>query len=82
MVPGRVGAVNLWTRLPGRRYYCHIMGSNRLKRQIERPLDEAEQAMTDRDWHVVRQRARDVLGFDPENSEAEAFLSSNSGRGL
>jgi len=74
MVPGWVGAVNLWTLLLNRRYYFLIMASYRLKRQVERLLDEAEQALTDRDWEVVRQRARDVLAFDLDNSEAETFL--------
>ena len=68
MVPGQVWAVNLWTRLRDRRYYCHIMASNRLKRQIERLLDEAEQALTDQVRQVVRQRAREVLAFDPDNT--------------
>ena len=78
MVPGRLGAVNLWTRLPNRRYYCHIMASNRLQRQIERLLDEAEQALTDRDWEVVRQRARDVLAFDPDNTNLDAVQRASS----
>jgi class 3 adenylate cyclase len=51
------------------------MASDRINRQIERLLDEAEQAFASRDWELVRQRARDVLAFDPGNQEAEAFLS-------
>ena len=42
--------------------------SDRLKRQIERLLDEAEQTLIDQDWEVVRQRSRDVLAFYPDNT--------------
>ncbi|MCH8352174.1 MAG: hypothetical protein IIB29_18175 [Chloroflexi bacterium] len=42
--------------------------SDRLKRQIERLLDEGEQALTDQVRQVVRQRAREVLAFDPDNT--------------
>ena len=54
------------------------MASNRLQRQIERLLDEAEQALTDRDWDVVRLRARDVLAFDPENTHLDAVQRASS----
>ena len=57
------------------RYHGPIMASERLNRQIERLLDEAEQGFSDRDWELVRQRARDVLAFDPGNTDAQAFLA-------
>ena len=50
------------------------MAGERVQRQIDRFLDEAEEAVANRNWEVVRQRARDVLAFDPGNSDAEAFL--------
>ena len=56
-------------------YYFLNMASERLKRQTNRLLDEAEQAFANREWDVVRQRARDVLAFDPGNKDAEAFLA-------
>ncbi len=62
-------------RPPALTYHCLIMASERLNRQIERLLDEAEQGFADRDWALVRQRARDVLAFDPGNTDAQAFLT-------
>lgn len=45
------------------------MVSARLQRQIDRSLDEAEQAIEKRDWGAVRDAARAVLRLDPENSD-------------
>ena len=50
------------------------MASKRLQRQIDRLLDEAEEAITRLDWEVVRARARAVLAIDFDNSEGRAFL--------
>ncbi len=52
------------------------MASERLSRHIERLLDEADEALTQRRWDVVRERAQDILSIDPENSEGVAFLAA------
>ena len=52
------------------------MASERLQRQIERLLDEAEQSIAQRDWAGVRERAQDVISIDPENREGQAFLAA------
>ena len=52
------------------------MASDRLQRQIELPLDEAEAAIKELDWRVVHDRAQAVLGIDPKNAEGLAFLST------
>ena len=50
------------------------MPSERLQRQIDRLLDEAEEAIARLDWEVVRARARAVLAIDSDNGEGRAFL--------
>jgi eukaryotic-like serine/threonine-protein kinase len=52
------------------------MVSVRLQRQIDRLLDEAEAAITELDWAVVRDRAQAVLAIDAENEEGRAFLAT------
>ena len=59
----------LWT------YYSLIMASDRLQRQIERLLDQADEAITIEDWPTVASRARAVLRIDPENSDALSYLA-------
>ena len=51
------------------------MASERLQRQIERLLDEADHAITSEDWLTVASRARSVLRIDPENSDALSYLA-------
>ena len=51
------------------------MPSQRVQRQIDRLLDEAEEALTQRDWTRVRDLAQDALALDPENEDAETFLA-------
>ena len=51
------------------------MASERLKRQIDRLLDEAQEAITQRKWDLVRERAESVLAIDPGNSDGLAFLA-------
>ena len=51
------------------------MASERLQRQIERLLDEADLAITSEDWLTVASRARSVLRIDPENSDALSYLA-------
>ncbi len=52
------------------------MASERIQRQIERLLDQAEEAMGSSDWKSVRDHAKVALGLDPENADALAFLAS------
>src|SRR3989304_5204972 len=46
------------------------MPSERVQRQIDRLLDEAEEAIVRRDWSTVRDRAESVLALDPDNADA------------
>jgi tetratricopeptide (TPR) repeat protein len=50
--------------------------SERVQRQIDRLLDEVEAAVHELNWTVVRDRARAVLAFDPDNVDAKAFLEA------
>ncbi|MSQ24229.1 MAG: hypothetical protein EXR58_06745 [Chloroflexi bacterium] len=52
-----------------------MMPSTRLQQQIERLLDQAEQAIDRGDWAVVRDRCQAVLRADPGNADATAFLA-------
>jgi len=52
------------------------MASERAKRQIDRLLDEAEDAVSQLDWRIVHDRAEAVLAFDPGNSDGLAFLAA------
>ena len=51
------------------------MANERLPRQIEPLLDEADEAITKEDWSTVAGRARAILRIDPENSDALSYLS-------
>jgi tetratricopeptide (TPR) repeat protein len=55
--------------------------SERVQRQIDRLLDEAEEAAGRKAWDVVRDRSAHVLTFDPESGDALALLSAAE-RGL
>ena len=52
------------------------MPSDRIQRQIDHLLDEAEAAVSGLDWDVVRDRAQAVLAFDPDNSDALEFRTA------
>jgi len=52
------------------------MASERAQRQIDRLLDQAEEAITGQDWLTVGDRARSVLRIDPENRDALAYLTA------
>ena len=52
------------------------MASERVQRQIDRLLDEAEEAIGRSDWNLVRDRASNALRFDPDNADALAFLAA------
>jgi tetratricopeptide (TPR) repeat protein len=57
------------------------MTSERIQRQIDRLLDEAEDAITREDWPAVAARARAALRLDPENADALAYLAAAEGPG-
>ena len=50
------------------------MASDRINRRIERLLDQIEQEADEQNWQRVIALAQEVLGFDPENVDAKAFL--------
>ena len=52
------------------------MASERVQRQIDRLLDQAEEAMGQMAWEAVRDCAKAVLGLDSSNNDAIAFLGS------
>jgi hypothetical protein len=52
------------------------MPSERTLRQIDRLLDEAEQAVEQRNWTLLRQHAQDVLLLDADNEDAQNFLAA------
>lgn len=52
------------------------MASERIQRRIDRLLDEADEAVVDLNWAIVRDRAQAALTLDPENGDALAFLAA------
>jgi len=55
--------------------YCSSnMASERIQRQIDSLLDEADQAVANEDWPTVASRARAVLRMDHENSDGLSYL--------
>ncbi len=52
------------------------MASDRLQRQIERLLDQAEAAVAELNWDIVRDRASAVLGLDADNPDGLAYLAA------
>jgi len=50
------------------------MASERIQRQIDRLLDDAEQAMAAGDWETVRLRCEAALSLDAENVDARSYL--------
>src|SRR5690349_1876169 len=57
------------------------MPSERVRRQIDGLLDEAEQAIRESNWSLVQQRCRQILALDPGNNDANAYLAAAE-RGL
>ncbi len=57
------------------------MASERIQRQIDRLLDEAEVALSQGSWELVRELSERVIVIDPENGEAHQFLATAE-RGL
>ena len=52
------------------------MASERVQRRIDILLDEADQAIAQSDWSVVRDRAQNALALDPDNGDAATFLAA------
>src|SRR5438309_1551332 len=52
------------------------MHSDRIQRRIDALLDEADQALADHQWAAARDSARAVLGMDPANADALAYLAA------
>jgi len=50
--------------------------SDRIQRQIERLLDQADEAFSSRDWEGLRNAANDVLSLDAANGEAATYLAA------
>ena len=52
------------------------MASERVQRHIDRLLDQAEEAMESLNWDAAHDFAQAVLGLDPGNADALAYLDS------
>ena len=52
------------------------MATDRVQRQVDRLLDEAEEAIVKEDWYTVASRARAVLRLDTNNSDERAYLAA------
>jgi hypothetical protein len=58
------------------------MPSERIQRQIDRLLDQAEAAVARREWQALAETARAVLAMDPENEDAPTFLRAAQANGI
>ena len=54
------------------------MASDQVQRQLDRLLDEAEEAITSDDWATVSSRAKAVLAIDLDNNDGQAYLATSS----
>ena len=52
------------------------MVSERTQRRIDSLLDEAEEAIAQLDWQVVKSRAQAVSALDPTNPDAINYLAA------
>ena len=52
------------------------MPSERIQRQVDVLLDEAQEAYSQRDWHLADERVKMALGLDPESEDAQAILDA------
>src|SRR5438093_10745801 len=52
------------------------MLSERVQRQIDRLLDQCEEAVGQKNWSLARENAQAVLDLDPENTDARGFLDA------
>ena len=51
------------------------MPSERIQRQIDDLLDEAEQALKQGNWKLALELSHRIIVFDPENADAKEFIS-------
>ena len=51
------------------------MARERIQRQIERLLGDAEEAVARRDWQAVLVTDQHVLTIDPDNEDAQTFVT-------
>ena len=56
------------------------MTTDRVQRRIQRLLDQIDEAEAARDWQLVLDLAKDVLGIEPENKEPRSYLESSQRR--
>ncbi len=54
------------------------MPSERLQRQIDRILDQCEEAVDARDWDLVRELCDSALRIDPDNEDALPYLNASA----
>ena len=54
------------------------MASERSQRRIERLLDEADEAVIQLNWQVVRDRSLAVLALEPDNADAQTLLAADN----
>ena len=52
------------------------MATERLQRRIEQLLDEAEEAISQHNWEIVRGHALSVLALDPANADGLALIEA------
>ena len=52
------------------------MASERIQRRIDLLLDEADQALADGDWALVRDSSSKVLALDPDNTDAATYIAA------
>ena len=52
------------------------MASERIQRQIDRLLDEAEKALNRGEWALVQDRAGKAAALDPNNADAKTYLAA------
>jgi hypothetical protein len=50
------------------------MASERMRRRIDRLLDEADSAADRHEWDIVRRLSQDVLLIDESNEDAQEFV--------
>ena len=51
------------------------MASERVQRQIDRLLDQIEEAANQLSWDVVIERSNAVLAYDPENGDEDGGIA-------
>ena len=53
------------------------MASDRVQRQLDRLLNEAEEAIANDDWTTVSSRAKAVLAINPDDKDGQAYLTAS-----